>query len=106
MTVHNRALESGEKELLKSDRFEYLNKPLLLSPSSLLHTPLVDPLPTSLHLVTFPERGLQILAEIDQVALAVGVDKWSPRLIWEPEPVCPTSRSYLTVHLLAHHRLA
>ncbi|WVW84663.1 hypothetical protein I302_106697 [Kwoniella bestiolae CBS 10118] len=63
--------------------FEYLTKPLLLTPHSLLSTRLANPLPSTLHIISYPApRSEGILSEVQQLKRERG---WDPMIVWEPE---------------------
>nr|XP_019012750.1 uncharacterized protein I206_02245 [Kwoniella pini CBS 10737]OCF51531.1 hypothetical protein I206_02245 [Kwoniella pini CBS 10737] len=63
--------------------FEYLTKPLLLTPRSLLDTPFGDSLPSTIHFISYPApRADMILSEI--LNLQKQLD-WDPIIVWEPE---------------------
>ncbi|KAK8858588.1 hypothetical protein IAR55_002817 [Kwoniella newhampshirensis] len=63
--------------------FEYLTKPLLLTPESLSGTPFEDPLPSTIHFISYPApRAEKILSEVRKLKAAKG---WNPKIVWEPE---------------------
>ncbi|TXT13553.1 hypothetical protein VHUM_00920 [Vanrija humicola] len=67
--------------------FEYLTQPYLLSPRDLLDTEWTAPLPSWIHLVSYPDRAVQAIAEI--AAMSGETDGgWHPGFLWEPEPPC------------------
>ncbi|ORY24307.1 Ribokinase-like protein [Naematelia encephala] len=59
--------------------FQYLTEPVLLTPKHIFNTPLENPLPTTLHVISYPPRIEQVLAEIHEIK------SWSPRIVWEPD---------------------
>ncbi|WWD18480.1 hypothetical protein CI109_102932 [Kwoniella shandongensis] len=60
--------------------FEYLTRPLLLTPSLLEGTPFHDPLPSTIHFISYPApRAEKVLSEVRKV------EGWTPRIVWEPE---------------------
>lgn len=71
--------------------FEYLSPPRLLTPRDLLDVPTFsNPLPSWLHLVSYPERAEQSLSEISSMSAELGTGRsWTPGILWEPEPVGP-----------------
>lgn len=66
-----------------SSRFEYLYKPVLLSPNSLKGTHFEDIVPSVIHFISYPApRAGIILDEINDFRISKG---WSPLIVWEPE---------------------
>ncbi|OXG83439.1 hypothetical protein C349_03002 [Cryptococcus neoformans var. grubii Br795] len=63
--------------------FEYLYKPVLLSPNSLKGTHFEDIVPSVIHFISYPApRAGIILDEINDFRISKG---WSPLIVWEPE---------------------
>ncbi|OCF72945.1 hypothetical protein I204_06175 [Kwoniella mangroviensis CBS 8886] len=63
--------------------FEYLTKPILLTPFSLLDTPFGKPLPSTIHLISYPAPRIEgVLDEVQALKQERG---WNPIIIWEPE---------------------
>ncbi|WWC88679.1 uncharacterized protein L201_003592 [Kwoniella dendrophila CBS 6074] len=63
--------------------FQYLTKPLLLTPNSLLGTTIGNPLPSTIHFISYPApRAEIILSEVFQLKQRRA---WNPIIIWEPE---------------------
>ena len=73
--------------LMGVGRQETLIDYLLFNPLDLLDTPFGDPLPSTIHAVSFLERTARILEEIDQISAHLQIQSdggWDPRFIWEP----------------------
>lgn len=64
-------------------RRESLLDYLLFNPLDLLQSPFADPLPTTIHAVSFIERTRQILTEFRQLSTEHQTG-WPPTFIWEP----------------------
>ncbi|WVQ65787.1 uncharacterized protein L199_003965 [Kwoniella botswanensis] len=63
--------------------FEYLTKPILLTPFSLLDTPFGEPLPSTIHLISYPAPRIE--GVLDEVRALKQQKQWDPIIIWEPE---------------------
>ncbi|WWC62556.1 uncharacterized protein I303_105152 [Kwoniella dejecticola CBS 10117] len=67
----------------QSRGFEYLTKPLLLTPHSLSATPFADPLPSTIHFISYPApRAEIILSEVKELR---DQKERNPIIVWEPE---------------------
>ncbi|WVQ73197.1 hypothetical protein IAR50_002763 [Cryptococcus sp. DSM 104548] len=63
--------------------FEYLSKPLILTPKSLEGTAFGDPLPAVTHFISYPApRAANVLGEMEALRKSRG---WEPLVVWEPE---------------------
>ncbi|WVQ82954.1 hypothetical protein IAT38_005090 [Cryptococcus sp. DSM 104549] len=63
--------------------FEYLTEPSLITPKGLEGTAFNDPLPSTIHFISYPApRAKKVLSEVAELKKSRG---WSPLVVWEPQ---------------------